>query len=80
MEKLFQSIGLSETKARETAKNISVSNPLQYYILQAQELLNGSVDKKRGNLLYHLATRSVSTSISSLCRSCMDQGGGTVLS
>jgi hypothetical protein len=34
MEKLFQSIGLSETKARETAKNISVSNPLQYYILQ----------------------------------------------
>ena len=34
MEELFQSIGLSETKARETAKNISVSNLLKYYILQ----------------------------------------------
>ena len=34
MEELFQTIGLSETKARETAKNISVSNLLKSYILK----------------------------------------------
>jgi hypothetical protein len=59
MERLFQSIGLSESKAKDTLKNSSVSNALQSYILEAQQLLSGDVDKKIGNLLYHLATRSV---------------------
>ena len=34
MEELFQSIGLSESKARDTLKNVSVSNALKSYILQ----------------------------------------------
>lgn len=34
MEELFQSIGLSESKARDTLKNANVSNALKSYILQ----------------------------------------------
>ena len=36
MERLFQSIGLSESKAKDTLKNSSVSNALQSYILEVQ--------------------------------------------
>lgn len=36
MEELFQSIGLSESKARDTLKNANVSNALKSYILQVR--------------------------------------------
>ena len=36
MEELFQSIGLSESKAKDTLKNSSVSNALQSYILEVR--------------------------------------------
>ena len=38
MEELFQSIGLSQSKARDTMKNAAVSNSLQAYILEVQAL------------------------------------------
>ena len=36
MEELFQSIGLSESKAKDTLKNTNVSNVLKSYILQVR--------------------------------------------
>ena len=36
MEQLFQSIGLSESKAKDTIKNANVSNVLKSYILQVR--------------------------------------------
>eukprot|EP00731_Ephydatia_muelleri_P001161 Em0001g1161a len=54
---LFQSIGLSEVKAKETAKNAAVSATLSTLIIEAKSKVVGELDKAVGSLLYHLATR-----------------------
>ncbi|KAL5013471.1 hypothetical protein ScPMuIL_007741 [Solemya velum] len=57
MLSLFTSIGLSEQKAKETAKNEQVSQNLRKMIEKAKKVGPGEVDKETGKLLYHLATR-----------------------
>lgn len=57
MAELFQSIGLSESKAKDTERNVAVSDALKTLILQVQERLGDAIDKATGNLLYHMATR-----------------------
>ncbi|XP_061113410.1 glutamine--tRNA ligase [Conger conger] len=55
---LFQSIGLSEQKAKETLKNESLSLILKDAINLAQGMLGAkSVDKASGTLLYSMASR-----------------------
>jgi glutaminyl-tRNA synthetase len=54
----FISIGLSEAKAKETAKNKHVSESLMFLIKQARMILGDHpLEKSVGNLLYHTATR-----------------------
>ncbi|OAD56129.1 putative glutamine--tRNA ligase [Eufriesea mexicana] len=52
---LFQSIGLSEQKAKETLKNKQVSNNLKLVIIEAKkyEIITPEI----GTLLYHLASK-----------------------
>ncbi|XP_034935789.1 probable glutamine--tRNA ligase [Chelonus insularis] len=54
--KLFQSIGLSEQKAKETLKNTQVSKNLKIAILEAKKH-NDNIDSETGVLLYHLASK-----------------------
>ncbi|XP_076646067.1 glutaminyl-tRNA synthetase [Halictus rubicundus] len=53
--KLFQSIGLSEQKAKETLKNEKVSNHLKLAITEANKY--GIITPEIGILLYHLASK-----------------------
>ncbi|XP_026669376.1 probable glutamine--tRNA ligase [Ceratina calcarata] len=53
--KLFQSIGLSEQKAKETLKNKQVSSNLKLAIVEASK--HGTVTSETGILLYHLASK-----------------------
>ncbi|KOX71972.1 putative glutamine--tRNA ligase [Melipona quadrifasciata] len=53
--KLFQSIGLSEQKAKETLKNKQVSNNLRLAIIEANKY--GIISSEIGILLYHLASK-----------------------
>ncbi|XP_054016254.1 probable glutamine--tRNA ligase isoform X1 [Hylaeus anthracinus] len=53
--KLFQSIGLSEQKAKETLKNKQVSNNLKLVISEANKY--GIITPDVGILLYHLASK-----------------------
>ncbi|KAL6268379.1 hypothetical protein P5V15_001512 [Pogonomyrmex californicus] len=53
--KLFQSIGLSEQKARETLKNANVTKNLKLAINEAVK--HGSITQDTGVLLYHLASK-----------------------
>ncbi|XP_033322525.1 glutaminyl-tRNA synthetase isoform X1 [Megalopta genalis] len=52
---LFQLIGLSEQKAKETLKNKQVSNNLKHAIRQASHY--GTITPEIGVLLYHLASK-----------------------
>ncbi|CAL7935098.1 unnamed protein product [Xylocopa violacea] len=52
---LFQSIGLSELKAKETLKNKQVSNNLKLAITEADK--HGIITPEIGILLYHLASK-----------------------
>ncbi|XP_053234395.1 glutamine--tRNA ligase [Podarcis raffonei] len=54
---LFVSIGLSESKARETLRNQALSALLREAVVQAQEILGSAADKTVGTLLYNLASR-----------------------
>ncbi|XP_076237813.1 glutaminyl-tRNA synthetase [Calliopsis andreniformis] len=53
--KLFQLIGLSEQKAKETLKNKQVSKNLKHAIIEAKKY--GSITPEIGILLYHLASK-----------------------
>ncbi|XP_623880.1 probable glutamine--tRNA ligase isoform X2 [Apis mellifera] len=52
---LFESIGLSEQKAKETLKNKQVSNNLKLAIIEANKY--GIITPEIGILLYHLASK-----------------------
>ncbi|XP_012276668.1 probable glutamine--tRNA ligase [Orussus abietinus] len=53
--KLFQSIGLSEQKAKETLKNAQVTKNLKNAICEATK--HGHIEPTTGILLYHLASK-----------------------
>ncbi|KAL0274189.1 UNVERIFIED_CONTAM: hypothetical protein PYX00_006671 [Menopon gallinae] len=53
--KTFQSIGLSESKAKETIKNNAITQNLLQVITEAQK--NGPISAQTGTLLYHLASK-----------------------
>lgn len=53
--KLFQTIGLSEQKAKETLKNANVRKNLKLAIDEASK--NGPISQDTGILLYHLAPK-----------------------
>lgn len=53
--KLFQTIGLSEQKAKETLKNVQVTKLLKSAITEASK--HGIVNEENGTLLYHLSTK-----------------------
>ncbi|XP_071646231.1 probable glutamine--tRNA ligase [Temnothorax longispinosus] len=53
--KLFQTIGLSEQKAKETLKNANVTKNLKLAISEAAK--HGSITQDTGVLLYHLASK-----------------------
>ncbi|XP_066583934.1 probable glutamine--tRNA ligase [Prorops nasuta] len=52
---LFQSLGLSEQKAKETLKNVQVSKNLKCAIAEANK--NSLITPEIGTLLYHLASK-----------------------
>jgi len=52
---LFVSIGLKEQKAKETIKNVAVSNNLKKCIEEANKIR--SINTEEGTLLYHLASK-----------------------
>lgn len=52
---LFQEIGLSEAKAKETAKNVNLSKNLESLIKQSKT--KSSDLKSGGLLLYHIASK-----------------------
>ncbi|CAG0890012.1 unnamed protein product [Darwinula stevensoni] len=55
----FKSIGLSEVKAKETAKNEALSGNLLEVISTAREVLQGKeFSKNVGTLLYHVASKT----------------------
>ncbi|EDO40014.1 predicted protein [Nematostella vectensis] len=54
---LFQSIGLSQQKAKETMKNEALSQKLEKIVTQAHS--KGESDKQSGTLLYVLASSSL---------------------
>ena len=51
---LFQSIGLSEAKAKDTVKNANLSKNLEEAIACT---VNGQVPQAQGMLLYHIASK-----------------------
>ncbi|XP_011173631.1 probable glutamine--tRNA ligase [Solenopsis invicta] len=53
--KLFQTIGLSEQKAKETLKNVNVTKNLKLAISEAVK--HESITQETGVLLYHLASK-----------------------
>jgi len=57
LEKTFQSIGLSEAKAKETLKNSNVSKMLEIVIRHAQDSRPNHDLTSAGSLLYHVATK-----------------------
>ncbi|XP_007431438.1 glutamine--tRNA ligase [Python bivittatus] len=54
---LFVSIGLSESKARETLRNEALTALLREAVVQAQGILGPVIDKTVGTLLYNVASR-----------------------
>ncbi|KAH0630312.1 hypothetical protein JD844_013227 [Phrynosoma platyrhinos] len=54
---LFVSLGLSESKARETLRNEALTALLREAALQAQGILGSALDKTLGTLLYSVASR-----------------------
>ncbi|CAH1783319.1 unnamed protein product, partial [Owenia fusiformis] len=54
---LFTGIGLSEQKAKETAKNETLAQNLKNTIDEAKSHCGGEVDKSVGTLLYNISTR-----------------------
>ncbi|XP_066933052.1 glutamine--tRNA ligase-like [Clytia hemisphaerica] len=56
---LFQNIGLTEQKAKETAKNKGLAERLEKLIKQTSGSDGSSVDKSVGTLLYTLASGSI---------------------
>ncbi|KAK3753996.1 hypothetical protein QZH41_009249 [Actinostola sp. cb2023] len=56
---LFQAIGLSEQKAKETIKNEGLSQKLESIVLQAHNKVGDQLDKQSGTLLYLLASSSL---------------------
>ncbi|XP_070559833.1 glutamine--tRNA ligase-like [Ptychodera flava] len=54
---LFQSIGLSEQKAKETTKNDVLAQDLKSIIEEARKKMHGGIEKSVGTLLYNTATR-----------------------
>lgn len=56
-ERKFVQIGLSEQKAKETAKNAVLSQNLFDAILAAEKLIDQPVPKAMGTLLYHTVTK-----------------------
>nr|CAG4634624.1 EOG090X01EL [Alona affinis] len=54
---LFVSIGLSETKAKETIKNATVSSHLKHCIDSGSPYATGGITKAQGLLLYHISTK-----------------------
>uniref|UniRef100_A0A8C5RTH2 Glutaminyl-tRNA synthetase n=1 Tax=Laticauda laticaudata TaxID=8630 RepID=A0A8C5RTH2_LATLA len=55
--RLFVSIGLSESKARETLRNEALTALLREAVGQAQGILGPVIDKTVGTLLYNVASR-----------------------
>ncbi|XP_058027217.1 glutamine--tRNA ligase [Ahaetulla prasina] len=55
--RLFVSIGLSESKARETLRNEALTALLREAVVQAQGILGPVIDKTVGTLLYNVASR-----------------------
>ncbi|KAI9314291.1 tRNA synthetases class I, catalytic domain-containing protein [Dichotomocladium elegans] len=55
MESIFVKIGLSEQKAKDTAKNKKLA-PLLEAVIDDAKVRDTGCDKERGNLLYHLAS------------------------
>lgn len=53
----FVQIGLSEQKAKETAKNATISQGLFDAILAAEKTASQPITKAMGNLLYHVVTK-----------------------
>lgn len=56
MEELFQSIGLSESKARDTMRNTTVSNNLKTYILQVFTCTCGRTGRCPYMCMYNMYT------------------------
>ncbi|XP_018342396.1 PREDICTED: probable glutamine--tRNA ligase [Trachymyrmex septentrionalis] len=54
--KLFQTIGLSEQKAKETLKNANITKNLKLAINEAAK--HGAITQDTGVLLYHLASKT----------------------
>ncbi|XP_060095364.1 glutamine--tRNA ligase [Heteronotia binoei] len=54
---LLISIGLSESKARETLRNEALTGLLREAVVQAQGILGPALDKTVGTLLYNVASR-----------------------
>ncbi|KAG5345636.1 SYQ ligase, partial [Acromyrmex heyeri] len=54
--KLFQTIGLSEQKAKETLKNANITKNLKLAINEAAK--HGAITQDTGILLYHLASKT----------------------
>ena len=57
MEALFQEIGLSETKAKETVKNAKVAKNLTLVIEEAKKVGKADQLSSQGSLLYHVASK-----------------------
>ncbi|KAK9405997.1 glutamine-tRNA ligase [Crotalus adamanteus] len=55
--RLFVSIGLTESKARETLRNEALTALLREAVVQAQGILGPVIDKTVGTLLYNVASR-----------------------
>ena len=53
---LFKAIGLSEAKAKDTAKNANLSKNLEEAIIEAKNV-DGNISPTQGMLLYHVASK-----------------------
>ena len=53
---LFQTIGLSEGKAKDTAKNANLSKNLEEAITEAKKQ-TGDISSAQGMLLYHVSSK-----------------------
>ena len=54
---MFKSIGLSETKAKETLKNSHLTNNLQT-VIKAASAKSNELNGIKGNLLYNIASKT----------------------
>ena len=60
---LFKGIGLNETKAKETLKNVHLTSNLRY-VINAASAKSSELDGIKGNLLYNIASKTKSQIIS----------------